>query len=93
MNFEELKMANENKIKEIKLQIEKDRDNEVLNKKLVVQTQIRALLNSDKALFFNISVEDAYKILGQILDDRSIIKETYIRLTSPQEYIKHHEKI
>ena len=86
MNFEELKNANKNKINQIKLELKDNNQDLNLKKRLILQTKIDRLLNDDDALFFNITIEEAYKILEQILDDKDLIKDTYTNLTSPHEY-------
>lgn len=92
MNFVDLKKINEEKINTLKLRSAENSDDDSTKKMLELQIKIKNLLDRDDALFFNISADDSFKILKQILGEDDLVKEAYIDLTSPEEYKKLMDK-
>lgn len=88
MNFVDLKKINEEKIHTLKLRSEKNSEDDSIKRKLELQINIKNLLDKDDALFFNISADDSFKILKQILDREDLVTNAYLELTSPEEYKK-----
>ena len=86
MNFKELKDLNNEIINKTKKALEEDRTNGHLRTKLIINTKIGELLENDEGVFFNISAEDASKIIGEIVEDKEQVKNIYMSLTSPEEY-------
>lgn len=86
MKFNDLKELNNEVINKIKKALEEDKLNSSLRTKLIVNTKIGELLENDEGLFFHISIEDANKIIGEIIDDKEQIQSIYLDLTSPEEY-------
>lgn len=92
MKFEELREINKRKIEQLKIAVEDNPQNTKLQARYLINTKIEELLEKDEALFFNIAIEEAYKILEQILDDNYSIKDVYVDLTAPEEYKKLRDK-
>lgn len=88
MNFNDIKKLNEIKIKDIKSNIEKNPQDESLKKRFILQNKIQELFEKDESLFFNITIDEAFQILKQILNESDSIKDVYIELTSPEEYVR-----
>lgn len=86
MNFKELKDLNNEIIASTRKALEDNRTNGQLRTKLIINTKIGELLENDEGVFFNISAEDASKIIGEIIENKEQVKKIYMDLTSPEEY-------
>lgn len=86
MNFKELKDLNNEIINKTKKALEEDRTNGRLRTKLIINTKIGELLENDEGLFFHISIEDASKIIEEIVEDKEQVNKIYMDLTSEEEF-------
>lgn len=89
MDYNDIINKNDEKIEKIRAQLaegKNDLKNSELQDKLLLQTKIGTLLKNNEKLFFKINIEDAFDILGEILDNEEEIKKIYIELTSPEKY-------
>ena len=83
MTIEELKIINEKKLNDY---IQKDnKSNKDINKEILIHEKIKKLLDNNPGLFFQISMEEALKILSKLVDE-SQLKEVYTSLIKPDKY-------
>jgi hypothetical protein len=87
MNFEELKKINEDKLNFYNTQLNKANSNDIagLKKEIEIHTKIQKLLENNPGLFFQISMEDALKILSKLVDEKNL-KNTYISMIDSQKF-------
>ena len=88
MNLSELKECNLKIIRSLKKEIAEKKDSVNLNDELLLHSKIENLLDMDEALFFHITVDEAFQILSCIMDGKETVMQAYKDLTSPQEYKK-----
>ena len=82
MTFNELKEINNNKLNEYNKMQEENQD---VTKEILIHKKIKLLLEEYPAVFFQIPMGEALKILAKLVDEDKI-KETYASLISPEKY-------
>jgi hypothetical protein len=97
MSFEELKKLNEDKLNlyHTKLNEAEKQNNtvEILNlkKEIDIHKKIQKLLEKNPGIFFQISMEDALKILSKLVNEKDL-KNTYVSMIDPQKYAELKKK-
>lgn len=86
MNIQELKEINKKKLEKMRIDAKKNPSNEQLKFRLNINEKIAEIFEKDEGIFFKIKIEDAYKILSNIIEKAEDIKKTYIDLTSEKEF-------